>query len=90
MSRAGSQRLSGLQRDVLALYRECLRAARAKPSADARQAGHEYVRAKFREHASIRRADFMRIEFLIRQGRKQLDMFGRPDVDGFAVSTVRR
>lgn len=28
-------RLSGLQRDVLSLYRECLRAARAKPAVSA-------------------------------------------------------
>ncbi|XP_074074934.1 succinate dehydrogenase assembly factor 1, mitochondrial [Macrotis lagotis] len=59
---------SRLQRQVLGLYRELLRAARGKPGAEAR------VRAEFREHARLPRADVLRIEYLYRRGRRQLEL----------------
>ncbi|XP_021498110.1 succinate dehydrogenase assembly factor 1, mitochondrial [Meriones unguiculatus] len=60
------RRLSRLQRQVLGLYRELLRAGRGKPGAEAR------VRAEFRQHASLPRSDVLRIEYLYRRGRRQL------------------
>ncbi|KAM9032854.1 succinate dehydrogenase assembly factor 1, mitochondrial [Sarcophilus harrisii] len=60
-------RHSRLQRQVLGLYRELLRAARGTPGAEAR------VRAEFREQARLPRADVLRIEYLYRRGRRQLE-----------------
>ncbi|XP_074162792.1 succinate dehydrogenase assembly factor 1, mitochondrial [Sminthopsis crassicaudata] len=60
-------RHSRLQRQVLGLYRELLRAARGKPGAEAR------VRAEFREQARLPRTDVLRIEYLYRRGRRQLE-----------------
>ena len=65
---------SELQRQVLALYRQCLRAAAAKPGAAAA------VRREFRRHAAVPRLEVMRIEFLLRQGRRKLLMLQDPHV----------
>ncbi|KAI6051481.1 succinate dehydrogenase assembly factor 1, mitochondrial [Marmota monax] len=61
-------RPSRLQRQVLSLYRELLRAGRGKPGAEAR------VRAEFRQNASLPRTDVLRIEYLYRRGRRQLQL----------------
>lgn len=61
-------RPSRLQRQVLSLYRELLRAGRGKPGAEAR------VRAEFRQHACLPRTDVLRIEYLYRRGRRQLQL----------------
>lgn len=68
--RSGSamSRPSRLQRQVLSLYRELLRAGRGKPGAEAR------VRAEFRQHACLPRSDVLRIEYLYRRGRRQLQL----------------
>lgn len=65
---AAMSRPSRLQRQVLSLYRELLRAARGKPGAEAR------VRAEFRQHACLPRSDVLRIEYLYRRGRRQLQL----------------
>ncbi|KAM5236818.1 succinate dehydrogenase assembly factor 1, mitochondrial [Ctenodactylus gundi] len=61
-------RPSRLQRQILSLYRELLRAGRGKPGAEAR------VRDEFRQHASLPRSDVLRIEYLYRRGRRQLQL----------------
>ncbi|XP_049477918.1 succinate dehydrogenase assembly factor 1, mitochondrial [Panthera uncia] len=61
-------RPSRLQRQILSLYRELLRAGRGKPGAEAR------VRAEFRQHACLPRSDVLRIEYLYRRGRRQLQL----------------
>lgn len=68
--RSGStmSRPSRLQRQVLSLYRELLRAGSGKPGAEAR------VRAEFRQHACLPRSDVLRIEYLYRRGRRQLQL----------------
>ena len=68
--RAFSSRRSGLQSDVLALYREALRLARRKEreANDASGQTYAHARERFRASAaSVRRMDFQRIEFLLRQ-----------------------
>ncbi|XP_044527144.1 succinate dehydrogenase assembly factor 1, mitochondrial [Gracilinanus agilis] len=74
-------RHSRLQRQVLGLYRELLRAARGKPGAEAR------VRAEFRERARLPRGDVQRIEYLYRRGRRQLEQLrgGHTTALGFFV-----
>ncbi|XP_048185670.1 succinate dehydrogenase assembly factor 1, mitochondrial [Perognathus longimembris pacificus] len=61
-------RLSRMQKQILSLYRELLRAGRGKPGAEAR------VRAEFRQHAGLPRSDVLRIEYLYRRGRRQLQL----------------
>jgi succinate dehydrogenase assembly factor 1 len=64
--------LSGVQQQTLSLYRLCLRAARARPSSDERAALLAYARAEFERHRGLKRSDTLRIEHLLRAGRKKL------------------
>ncbi|OTB14223.1 hypothetical protein K445DRAFT_63424 [Daldinia sp. EC12] len=60
-------RLSGLQKDVLSLYRKCLRESRKKP----------VVRVF---SINIDKRDFAVIEFLLRKGHRQLEMYSAPGI----------
>ncbi|CAK7245293.1 MAG: hypothetical protein STHCBS139747_006869 [Sporothrix thermara] len=72
-------RLSGLQREVLSLYRQCLRASRQKPP-EARPHFEEYARSEFARHRGLEKRDFGAIEFLLRKGRRQLDVMASPGI----------
>ncbi|KAK8180199.1 hypothetical protein HDK77DRAFT_383943 [Phyllosticta capitalensis] len=65
-------KLSGLQRDVLSLYRQCLRAARKKPEASCRQ--------EFEKNMSIGKRDFGAIEYVLRKGHRQLEIYEDPGI----------
>jgi len=81
------RRLSGLQLKVLALFRDCLRAARRLPDAPSRAAARERVSREFRARArGVDRLDIQRVEFLMRQARKQLELLAMPGVTAFANS----
>ncbi|CAI9117148.1 OLC1v1018492C1 [Oldenlandia corymbosa var. corymbosa] len=81
-------RLSGIQREVLALYREFLRVARVKSGEDREQLVH-LVSSEFRRNSKeVDRKNFECIEHLIRQGRKQLDQLKSPDTTGFSSIKV--
>lgn len=67
-------KFSGLQRDVLSLYRRCLRASRKKPE-DTRRNFIEFARDEFRRHAAIDKKDFSAIEHLLRRGQRQLKIY---------------
>ncbi|KAF5125935.1 Succinate dehydrogenase assembly factor 1, mitochondrial [Metarhizium anisopliae] len=110
-------RLSGLQKEVLALYRSCLRESRKKPAtldavAQALLLTHEralelissnsrgrctakkhcihgckyipntlfVIRAEFDRNLRIEKRDFAAIEFLLRKGRRQLDVYSNPGI----------
>ncbi len=124
--------LSGIQRAVLSLYRQCLRASRSKtpvrflsghgharpappspscllpwplafPKQQHCRIGHiahepssasrhsltgqaarphfeAYARAAFRDHQAVEKRDFAAIEFLLRKGRRQLDVMSSPGI----------
>lgn len=72
-------RLSGLQKDVLSLYRACLRATRTKP-AENRPKFASYARAEFEKNAHLSKKDFGTVEFLLRKGKRQLEVFAEPGV----------
>ena len=76
-------RLSGLQREVLSLYRRCLRAARNKP-VDTRPNFEAFARREFARHQATDKKDFTAIEFLLRKGQKQLEVYEAPNIRNIA------
>ena len=67
---ASGVRRSQIQKQVISLYKECLRAAEAKSPEF-----KSVVRSEFKKAGkSIQRSDTMRIEYMVRQGRRRLDM----------------
>ncbi|KAG5989388.1 hypothetical protein E4U52_005622 [Claviceps spartinae] len=72
-------RHSGLQREVLGLYRHCLRESRKKP-VSTRSHFEQFVRTEFVRQMSLDKRDFAAIEFLLRKGRRQLDMYSSPGI----------
>lgn len=66
-------RLSGLQREVLKLYRACLRAAHQKENPE------NFVRVTKREFRKyqhqIDKKDFGTVEFLLRTGHRKLEQY---------------
>lgn len=88
MAPSGGPRLSGLQKQVLSLYRGFLRAARLK-SADDRRRIESMVSAEFRCNAKqIDHKNFLHIEYLLRRGKKQLDQLKSPDTIGLSSINV--
>lgn len=78
---AGSLRHSGLQKEVIYLYRTLIRSARKKNDPSFSQ----YVKSKFRSDAeSVSKKDFLFIEHYIRHGNKQLALIERP---GFSTAS---
>ena len=88
------KKLSGLQQDVLALYRKLLRETAKKDRAQAMKTGAtlsellknsetstNYASQEFRRQAtSVKRSDFKMIEFKIRQGEKKIKLLTLPGV----------
>ncbi|PSN65599.1 hypothetical protein BS50DRAFT_62449 [Corynespora cassiicola Philippines] len=72
-------RLSGLQRDVLSLYRRCIRAVREKPS-DAQGNFRDFARTEFRKNLGVNKKDFSTIEYLLRKGQRQLETYQDPGI----------
>lgn len=88
------KRLSGLQKDVLSLYRIILRVAFQKDSHDKSSFIQQlcynpntstyYARNEFRKQAQkVQRSDFQTIEYQIRKGHKQIKMLRQPGVKSF-------
>eukprot|EP00047_Mylnosiga_fluctuans_P006259 m.245901 g.245901 ORF g.245901 m.245901 type:complete len:80 (+) comp14833_c0_seq1:78-317(+) len=71
---------SGLQRQVLGLYKQVQRAIRTKPQ-ESQAAFLNYARTEFKTNAKdIKRTDVLHIEHLLRTGSKQLKLFKSPHV----------
>ncbi|CAE7222203.1 unnamed protein product [Rhizoctonia solani] len=66
-------RLSGLQKEVLGLYRRALRMVRSKPS-PSRENFRILVQYEFRVRGAVSPRDVGTIEYLVRRGKKRLDM----------------
>lgn len=77
------QKLSGLQRDVLHLYRSCLRACRTKP-ASTRPNFQRFARREFEKNVGLNKKDFGTIEFFLRKGERQLEVYRSPGVTNIA------
>ncbi|CAN1216043.1 Succinate dehydrogenase assembly factor 1A, mitochondrial [Linum perenne] len=84
----GASRLSGMQKQVLSMYRGFLRAARLK-SADERRQIETIVSAEFRRNSEqVDRKNFIYIEYLLNRGKKQLDQLKSPGVVGLSSFNV--
>lgn len=66
-ARSTMGRHSKLQKQVLALYKNFLRAGKEKPGFLPR------IRTEFRKNAQIPRTNVMYIEYLLRRGQRQLE-----------------
>ncbi|KAG8378539.1 hypothetical protein BUALT_Bualt08G0147500 [Buddleja alternifolia] len=88
MGASSKPRLSGMQKQVLALYRGFLRAARSK-SPEERTRIESMVSVEFRHNSSqVDRKNFLYIEYLLRRGKKQLDQLKSPDTVGLSSLNV--
>lgn len=73
-----------MQRQVLSLYRQFLRAARSKSAEDRRKI-ESFVSAEFhRNSKQVDRKNFLYIEYLLRRGKKQLEQLQSPDTVGLS------
>ncbi|KAG0263604.1 hypothetical protein BG011_008548 [Mortierella polycephala] len=77
-------RRSGLQQDVIALYRNCFRAARLKPEAN-RPHFHAFIRMEFRKHSEVKQRDFATIEYLLRTGKRRLKVYSAPSIEDVTI-----
>ncbi|CAH9055102.1 unnamed protein product [Cuscuta epithymum] len=85
----GQKQLSGMQKQVLSLYRQFLRAAQSKPQKEERRQIECLVSAEFRRNAvQVDRKNFLYIEYLLRRGKKQLEMLKSPDTVRLSSLTV--
>ncbi|KAH6833985.1 LYR family of Fe/S cluster biogenesis protein [Perilla frutescens var. hirtella] len=88
MGAATKPRLSGMQKQVLALYRGFLRAARTK-SPEERSRIEAIVSQEFRRNSlEVDRKNFLYIEYLVRRGKKQLDQLKSPETVGLVSLNV--
>ncbi|KAK9268298.1 hypothetical protein L1049_010741 [Liquidambar formosana] len=88
MGASTGPKLSGMQKEVLGLYRGFLRAARTKSPEDRRQI-ESIVSAEFRRNSKlVDRKNFLYIEYLLRRGKKQLDQLKSPGTVGLSSSNV--
>ena len=74
-----TNRLSGIQRDVLSLYRKCLRETSKKPEGNQIHF-RMFIREEFEKARNLDKKDFAIIEFLLRKGARQLETYAAPDV----------
>ena len=89
MGASSRPKLSGLQKQVLALYREFLRAARAKSTEDRKQI-ELIVSEQFRRNLTqVDRKNFLYIEHLLRRGKHQLDQLKNPATVGLSSLNVK-
>ena len=84
-------RHSGLQKKVLNLFREGLRAARRLPDISSQSSVKQRCVESFREKGkTVDRLDIQRIEHLLRQARKELERLEMPGVSGYNTIVTTR
>ena len=77
------RRHSGLQKEVLALYKDFFKAAREMEDVESSEKLRQAVRDEFKDCAkSVRVSDFQRVEYLLRKGRKNLRTVKMPGFRG--------
>ena len=71
-------RLTGLQKQVLRVYRKALRCAAGK-DAEIRADNVDFVKREFRKNRDIDKRDFRRIEHFVRKAEKMIKLMGNPN-----------
>eukprot|EP00037_Helgoeca_nana_P009954 m.87260 g.87260 ORF g.87260 m.87260 type:complete len:110 (+) comp19919_c0_seq1:82-411(+) len=82
-------RYSGIQKQVLGLYRSMLRAVNTKP-ADGQTVWREHIRAEFNKSSGLGRGNVTAIEHRLRIGTRQLQLVEQPNVPYLAIKTIPR
>ncbi|RKF78676.1 Succinate dehydrogenase assembly factor 1, mitochondrial [Golovinomyces cichoracearum] len=77
-------RYSGLQKEVFSLYRQCLRACQKK-SQDARPHFLLFTRKEFEKNRCLSKKDFVAIEYLLRKGHRQLELYSSSGIRDIRV-----
>ena len=72
-------RYSKVQKHVLQLYRQFLKAVQDRPGVK------DHVRNEFKKNSTLPRTDIMHIEYLIRRGERQLNQLKTSEVKGIGV-----
>lgn len=72
-------KLSGLQKQVIHLYRACHRAAITKPK-DTQVHWKQYIHAEFVKYKHLPKKQFGAIEHLLRVGNRRLEMYLNPQI----------
>lgn len=67
-------RKSLLQKEVIKLYRQFLKVCKNKPTET-----KEVVKREFKENAGISRMDTIKIDYLLRRGKRQLKIIENSD-----------
>ncbi|CAI5759599.1 unnamed protein product [Candida verbasci] len=70
---------SGLQREVLKLYRMSIRCIKTKPP-QTREHWRSFIHEEFGKYKGIPKIQFNTIEHLIRTGYKRYEMFSNPQI----------
>ncbi|OMH82668.1 Succinate dehydrogenase assembly factor 1, mitochondrial [Zancudomyces culisetae] len=66
---------SGLQKEVLALYRNCIRSAQRVESVELRTKLTDRVRMEFRKNLGIKRGEIDAIGYLLRMGKRKYEKY---------------
>ncbi|KAK8952709.1 hypothetical protein KSP40_PGU018755 [Platanthera guangdongensis] len=83
------QKLSGMQRQVLALYRGFLRSARMKNLKE-RQRIVSVISSEFRHNAkNVDRKNFQCIEYLLQRGKRQLKQLDNSSTISLSTINIR-
>lgn len=72
---------SQLQRQVLSLYRQLLRATKQKPGFDS------FIRQEFKKNKDIPKRNILHIEHALRRGKQKLKLFKMKEVQSLGVFT---
>ncbi|PVU96929.1 hypothetical protein BB561_000875 [Smittium simulii] len=77
--------ISGLQKDVLQLYRSFWRAIREKPTENHKNL-KACIRNDFQKHKNMNKRDFETITFMLRSGKKKLEQFKSPSLKNITMT----
>ncbi len=77
------KKVSGLQKQALALYRSALRAIHTKP-AEVQQELRSYARAEFERQHNVNPKNLMLVEHLIRVGARRVETMSNSSVRGIS------
>lgn len=75
-----------MQKDVLSLYRSAVRLAMKKSQGrDEGKAMLKVVREEFEKYREIEKSNILKIEYLIRKGKRQIALLGSDSVHNISV-----